>query len=239
MLDICSSFAMSHKLEFNASKTQLICFTAPGVSPTLPFIFFNDVLLTYSEQIIHLGHILSKTLDDSADIMRATRDMNRKANSLIYTFQSIDPFIKTFLLKSYCLSLYGCCIWSLCAPSLRVIEVALNKILRKIWHLPARSHTGIVHCVAKVQTISNLLYHRFHSFISRALSSSSMLIRTIFSNSTHRMYSFTGYNVCNGHLHVRKFTDSELHLGLMIRSLRSFYGLYSPHESLINFSSIH
>ena len=156
MLDICSSFAMSHKLEFNASKTQLICFTAPGVSPTLPSIFFKDVLLTYSEQIIHLGHILSKTLDDSADTMRATRDMNRKANSLIYTFQSIDPFIKTFLLKSYCLSLYGCCIWSLCAPSLRVIEVTLNKILRKIWHLPARSHTGIVHCVAKVQTISNL-----------------------------------------------------------------------------------
>ena len=36
------------------------------------------------------------------------------------------------------------------------------------------------------------------------------------------MYTFTGYNVCNGHLHVRKFTDSELHLGLMIRSLRSF-----------------
>ena len=78
--------------------------TAPGVSPTLPSIFFNDVLLIYSEQIVHLGHILSKTLDDSADIMRATRDMNRKANSLIYTFQSIDPFIKTFLLKSYCLS---------------------------------------------------------------------------------------------------------------------------------------
>ena len=118
---------------------------------------------------------------------------------------------------------------SLCAPSLRVIEVALNKILRKIWHLPARSHTGIVHCAAKVKTISNLLYHRFHSFISRALSSSSMLIRTIFSNSTHRMYSFTGYNVCNGHLHVRKFTDSEL---LMIRSLRSFFGLYSPNHSL-------
>ena len=35
MLDICGSFAMSHKLEFNASKTQLICFTAPGVSTTL------------------------------------------------------------------------------------------------------------------------------------------------------------------------------------------------------------
>ena len=91
--------------------------------------------------------------------------IHRIFHLLVYTVQS---FIKTFLLKCYCLSLYGCCIWSLCAPSLHVIiyiEIALNKI----WHLPACSHTGIVHCVAKVKTISNLLYHRFHSFISRAL----------------------------------------------------------------------
>ena len=175
-----------------------------------PYCLFS-LMTSYSliqSNFFHLGYILSKTLDDSADIMRATRDMNRKANSLIHTFQSIDLFIKTFLLKSYCLSLYGCCIWSLCAPSLRVIEVAL-KILRKIWHLPSHSHTGITSCTI-VST-------------HRALSSSSMLIRTIFSNSTHHMYSFTGYNVCNGHLHVRKFTDSELHLGLMIRSFALFF----------------
>ena len=43
----------------------------------------------YSEQIVHLGHILSNTLDDSADIMRATRDMNPKANSLINLYLSI------------------------------------------------------------------------------------------------------------------------------------------------------
>jgi hypothetical protein len=31
MLDICSSYAVSHGLEFNANKTQLICFHTPSI----------------------------------------------------------------------------------------------------------------------------------------------------------------------------------------------------------------
>ena len=32
-------------------------------------------------------------------------------------------------------------------------EVALNKILCKVWNLPRNSHTGIVYCVAQVHAI--------------------------------------------------------------------------------------
>ena len=83
-----------------------------------------------------LGHILTSTLDDTADIMRVVKDINRKINSLLCLFHFVDPHVKTFLLQSYCLSLYGSCLWSLNAPSINLIEVALNKILRKIWRLP-------------------------------------------------------------------------------------------------------
>ena len=31
MLNICSSFVVSHKLEFNSMKTQLMCFHCPSV----------------------------------------------------------------------------------------------------------------------------------------------------------------------------------------------------------------
>ena len=63
--------AASHKLEFNASKTQLICFYAPSVRPISPSIYFNGTLLSNSDKVIHLGHVLTSTLDDTADIMRA------------------------------------------------------------------------------------------------------------------------------------------------------------------------
>ena len=185
MLEVCRSFAVSHKLEFNASKTQLICFYAPSVAPITPSIYFNSTLLSYSNQVVHLGHILTNNLNDTMDIMRVVKDLNRKANFVLCTFHAADPFVKTFLLQSYCLSLYGCCLWSLNSPSISLIEIALNKILRKIWHLPPRSHTAIVHCVAQVDTISNLLYKCFQSFLSRSLSSSSPLINTIFNESSY------------------------------------------------------
>ena len=61
----------------------------------------------------------------------------------------------------------------------RCMAIALNTILvyRKIWHLHRRSHTGIVHCVSQIPTVSNMLYHRFTGFLSTALLSSSTLVR--------------------------------------------------------------
>ena len=218
MLEVCRSFAVSHKLEFNASKTQLICFYAPSVAAITPSIYFNSTLLSYSNQVVHLGHILTNNLNDTMDIMRVVKDLNRKANFVLCTFHAADPFVKTFLLQNYCLSLYGCCLWSLNSPSISLIEIALNKILRKIWHLPPRSHTVIVHCVAQVDTISNLLYKRFQSFPSRSLSSS--LIQFL----TNHLTVYT---------HLLVFNNEDFCIASTIRLIRSIHGLYSPLESTI------
>ena len=128
--------------------------------------------------ITHLGHILSSNLNDKEDIIRVVKDMNRKANTVLCTLGSADPFVKCFLIKSYCLSLYGCTLWSLASSSIKIFEVALNKILRKVWNLPHHSHTASVHSVALVPTVCNLLYKRFCTLYSCALSSSSLLVKS-------------------------------------------------------------
>ena len=110
MLQICCSFFASHKLTFNLTKRQLICCYALSVHPITPTIYFNAIKLSFVDQVIHLGHVLTDNLDDIADILRAVKDINRKANSLL---KFLNPLIMTFLLKFYCLSLYGCCLWSL------------------------------------------------------------------------------------------------------------------------------
>ena len=143
MLSICSRFALSHKVEFNASKTKLICFSSRLVRPHNASIFFNNILLPYSKSITHLGHILSEKLDDMDDDIK--RVINCKANSILCTFHCADPVVKTFLIQSFCLSLYGGIVWKLNTSGINRLEVALNKILRKIWHLPPRSHSSIVH----------------------------------------------------------------------------------------------
>ena len=52
-------------------------------------------------------------------------------------------------------------LWSLSCKSLHVIQVAINNVFRKVWNLPFKSHTAIVHCVARIFPICNLIFHRF------------------------------------------------------------------------------
>ena len=101
------------------------------------------------------------------------------------------------------------CLWTLSTPTLKLIEIALNKILRKVWNLPCNSHTAIVHCVAQTHTVCNLLHKSFCSFLSLALSSTSLLIKSVFTNSSNFVYSFTGYNFTYGYHHIKFYDDRD------------------------------
>ena len=116
-----------------------------------------------------LGHFLSFNLDDKEDVSRATKKFIRTANTVLCTFRFADPFVLTYLLKSYCLSLYGCTIWSLSSSSIKSLQIAINKILRKIWNLPRYSHTSIVLCTARINYIYDIIFYRFSKFMSRCL----------------------------------------------------------------------
>ena len=232
MLRVCDSYASSHGLMFNPNKTQLIEFSTSSSRRCFPCISFNDVELVYSDHVTHLGHILTFNLDDKLDIVRVVKDMNRKANSLLCTFNSADPLIKCFLVKSSCLSLYGSALWCLSSPALKIIEIALIKTLRKVWNLPYNSHTAIVHCVAHASTFSNLVYKRFSSLICRALSSSP-LVYNAFLQSLQCASSFCGYNNLYGYHHLRVFSEDDNATASLIRILRLHHGLNSPVEDVI------
>ena len=110
-------------------------------------------------------------MDDREDIIRVIKDINDKI------FRAADSFIKCFLIKSYCLSLFGATLWSLLFPSIHLIEVALNKILHKIWNLSYKSHSGVTHCIARVPTTSSdIVYDHFCSFFSHAISSPNIFV---------------------------------------------------------------
>jgi hypothetical protein len=75
MLDTCTSFASSHSLLFNASKTQLVHFSHTGSSLCSPASFsFSGSELNLCHSAKHLGHILSFNLSDTDDIVRIKKD---------------------------------------------------------------------------------------------------------------------------------------------------------------------
>ena len=120
---------------------------------------------------------------------------------MLQTFSCCDPTTKTELFRSFCLSLYGCVLWSSSSSELRSLEVTVNNILWKIWSLSRYCHTAILHLVACMHSLYNTVITRSHTLISVAVVSGSAVVADVFSESRNLVYTTTGYNNLYGHIH--------------------------------------
>ena len=82
--------------------------------------FVHDVKFTINgsdiesvESWLHLGHIITRDMDDANDIDRCRHKLIGQVNNVLCSFRQVDSVVKITLLKSYCLSLYGCELWNL------------------------------------------------------------------------------------------------------------------------------
>jgi hypothetical protein len=220
MLRCCDDFALNRGLCFNASKTQLIRFSRSPSSSCSASIHLGGHQLPFLDTVVHLGHLLHYNLSDVPDINRKLRDMIKKANCIFASFPRVGPAILTRLFQSYCLSLHGSALWSLSCSGLSAIEIAFNKCLRRIWNLPSCSHTRIVHLVAKLHSLFNVVYRRTSALLRAAARCPSELVRTIFYASSSVCYSFSGFNILFGDRHLKHYDLQSQICANVIRSLR-------------------
>ena len=159
LLRCCESFAASHNLVLTLAK-QLIRFSIKPSTLYPAKICFCNQLLPFSDSVCHIGHTLKFNLSDDDDVLIRSRDLVKKANHLLVSFAGVGPGILTRLFQCFCLSLYDAALWTLNCPAIKSLEISFNKILRRIWSLPARSHTTIVHHVARLPSLFNLIRSR-------------------------------------------------------------------------------
>ena len=107
-----------------------------------------------------------------------------------------------------------------------------NKILRRVWHLPSMSHTSIVHCVSRIESILK----RSLSFYKRARSSSSSLVRYILYDSSALLYTVTGLNRECGYLYTKTYSDT-VYFSDAISRYRYLYSALSPFEDYVRYIS--
>ena len=230
MLRCCEDFAFKPGLRFNPSKTQLIRFSRSLSSSCSARFNFCDQQLSFTDTVTHLGHILQYNLSDGDAKLH---DMVRKANCLLASFLRVGPLVLTRLFQSYCLSLFGFALWSRSCPALYCIEVAFNRILRKIWHLLSRSHTCIVHSVAKLESLYNLIFCQSTALMSSASKCPSKLVQSVFHHYSSLCYSFCGYNMMFGARHLKQYDPQYRLCAMVISSLRSCPQLGPDQETMI------
>ena len=112
LLGICERFGAANFLKFSPDKTQCIRFSRLHGNSSCHFVFCGKII-ERCNSVTHLGHTLTANLMDGDDIFRCSCDFVRKANGILIKFEFCDPFILTKLLTCFCLSLYGCALWSL------------------------------------------------------------------------------------------------------------------------------
>lgn len=221
LLSECEKFAKEYGIVFNAAKTQLICFRTDGKLPTSDYSFtFFGTSLRFSESVVHLGHLLHCSLDDSDDVLRVTKDMCRKANHLLQTFAPCGPLVKTKLVLTHCLSLYGAVLWKLSCKQIKSLEIAFNNILRRIWKLPRHCHTRILHLTAGTESLFNKIVIMFTKFVSKSLISDSLMIRHTFSVSSRSVFTPIGYNFKYINMFIKNYSEDDVICAEFVRDLR-------------------
>ena len=133
-------------------------------------------------------------------------------------------FTKTDLFRSFCLSLYGSALWSSSSKELKSLEVCFNNVIRKIWHLPQRCHTSVLHLVSGLPSIFNTIITRSYRLTAAALQSSSPLIADIYGDATKLVYTSSGFNLFHGHNFWKSYNVSDIALSKFILDVK-----LSPH----------
>ena len=87
--------------------------------------------LKFVTKFKYLGHIISDTLSDDADVMREVRNLYVRSNILKRRFGYCSKAVKVVLFRSYCVNMYDTALWhSFTARTINRLRSCYHKCLK-------------------------------------------------------------------------------------------------------------
>jgi len=91
---------------------------------------------------------------------------------------------------------------------------------------------SILHLIACLPSLFNVIISRAASILSSALSCSSLIVQKVFGESSLLVYTHTGYNAMSGGLHAKQYYQEEGLCATVICHLRVF-GPLKDNETIV------
>jgi hypothetical protein len=182
MLSICDKYASNYEVLFNAKKSKCLIISPNGsVSRNNNLVSFQvgGEIIELVDEWPHLGHIITQTLSDEADILNRRNSMIGQINNVLCYFSKLDSVTKVRLLKTYCSSFYGCELWDLWNDGIEVFARAWRNGQRAVWKLPRNTHTRYLHLLCESIPVEDEICKRFLSFTCKCLVSECALVRFV------------------------------------------------------------
>ena len=177
MLETCSNFAQCYDLQFNSSKTKCMYFSKTHTDRH-DSIYFMNTPIEFKQSTQLLGVHLTKDISDKS-IASTVHKFYGKVNSVLYDFKNVPCHVKSKLLATYCLDLYGLQLWNYSSIDVQSFYVAWRKTIRRLWKLPNTTQCSLLPSINDCIPIEIILEQRCAKFIWSSLNSTNTIVKTI------------------------------------------------------------
>jgi hypothetical protein len=169
LLNICSDYGVEFDIEYNAKKSVvMICSTRDDLNIKFPSFYLSGEELGVVNTTKYLGHILTDTLEDDADMSRQRRVLYVQANMLARKFHHCTTDVKINLFRTYCSPLYTAPLWvRYKKESLLKLKVAYNDCLRILLKKPRSTRASQLFCRLGLTTFMALVRNLTFKFMNR------------------------------------------------------------------------
>jgi len=103
----------------------------------------------------------------------------RQCNDVLCYFAKLSPVVKLRLLYSYCSSLHGSELWLLGSREIDAIGVSWRKALKRVWNLPALTHSNILYALCDKWPIEDEICRRSLRFIISCLTTDCSVVCSV------------------------------------------------------------
>ncbi len=156
-LDIYGS---SYLCTFNVRKTVCLTYSHCG-DLTVPVVCLNGQMLRWEANVMHVGNIITTTLDDKDDIELNIHEYFCQVNKLFSDFQGLRHDVLSELFNKYCNSFYGSQVWDLRSKHVQGLYRVWNRGVRGILDLPYDSHHFLLPLLLQIPSLKAQLMKRF------------------------------------------------------------------------------
>ena len=157
-------------------------------------VLFKNESVEFVKECCLLGFKISTDVLNR-NIDATIQTFYKKCNVVRFDFSMLSSDIKSKLLSTYCMDLYGSQLWNYGTGYPEIFYIAWRKVKRLILKLPFHTHCNLLHKVNNCYPIEFILEKRCIKFLHSCLSSDNLVISNVAKSSCDNCYSTFGDNV--------------------------------------------
>ena len=233
MLKQCEYFCQSSDVQFNATKSVAVCFgTVSADKLRLPSLRFCEGQVEWADHVKHLGNHISYNLSEQKEIDVKRGDLVGRVNFVLARYGGLPIPILRRIFNSQCCHFYGAQAWLLSDPAVNRFHTMYNRCLRRIFQLPATTHTRYLPLINKVPSSKNQVSDRCHKIEQSMISIDNATVRSVTRMLLSLSFSILkrNYNLRNS-LNSNPPTDDDLAIVSAILELMNDDTVFDENEA--------